>query len=262
MMKFSILRYLMAAAWAASIFACAPSVSKTPHDSLRPDTGPARLDNSYYYYTEAQLALKKGRMDQAIQLLLKASESDPASVFLDMELAAAYLSQKRTPEALLTLEKGLAINPDHVEALIFYGNINQDLNQNDKAIQAYTKAIEIAPDQEERVYLLLGGILMEEGDLDKAFLTYQDLVKTFPASFAGYFFLGKIHAQKNQPVEAEAAFIKALALEPELEEGRFELLKIYRDSGENEKERALYLELLDKNPGNVRAAMELGLFLS
>ena len=147
-----------------------------------------------------------------------------------------------------------------MEALIFYGNINQNLKQFDKAKQAYTKVIETDPRKEERVYLLLGGIQLDEGDLDKAFDTYQRLVENFPASFAGHFFLGRIHAEKDRPVEAEAAFNKALALEPELEEGRFELLKIYRATGENEKERALYLELLNTNPNNVRAAMELGLF--
>ena len=260
MMKPFISHHVVALISAISIFACVPAVSNVPHGSGHPEAGPERMDNSYYYYTEAQLALKKGQADQAIQLLLKASESDPTSVFLNMELASLYLNQKKTAEALLSLEKGLAINPEYVEALILYGNINQTLKQNDKAKQAYTKAIEIAPDKEERVYLLLGSILMDEDDLDSAFDIYQRLVDIFPASFAGYFFLGKIHVEKGRPDAAETAFKKALDLEPELEEGRFELLNIYKTSGENAKARALYLELLDKNPKNIRAAMELGLF--
>ncbi len=260
MMKSFILRHFMTVVSAISIFACMPAVSNTPNGSLQPDVGSIRVDNSYFYYTEAQLALKKGEVDNAIQLLLKASELDSTSVFLDLELASLYLNQKKTAEAVLALEKGLATDPNHVEALIFYGNINRSLKQDDKAKQAYAKAIEIAPDKEERVYLLLGSIQMEEGDLDSAFDTYQRLVNRFPASFAGHFFIGKIHAEKDRPDEAEVAFIKALELEPELEEGRFELLKIYKASGENAKARTLYLELLDKNPNNVRAAMELGLF--
>lgn len=259
-MKPFIFRHLVVIISTISVFACVPAVSNAPHGSLAPEVGSERMDNSYYYYTEAQLALKKGQVGHAMQFLLKASEIDPTSVFLDLEIASLYLSQKKTAEALLALEKGLAMDPDHVEALILYGNINHTLKQNDKAKQAYTRAIEIAPDKEERVYLLLGSILMEEGDLDGAFDICQGLVDIFPASFAGHFFIGKIHAEKNRPAEAEAAFISALALEPELEEGRFELLKIYKTSGENAKVRALYLELLDKNPNNIRAAMELGLF--
>ena len=243
-----------------SIIACVPAVSNAPHGSLAPEERAVRKESSYYFYTEAQLALKKGQVDRAIQLLQKTAELDTTSVFIYLELASLYLNQKKTSQAVLTLEKGLAIDPDHVEALILYGNINQTLNHKDKAKQAYARAIELAPAKEERVYLLLGNILMEEGDLDSALDLYQDLVEVFPASFAGHFFIGKIHAEKGRPAEAEASFTRALTLEPELEEGRFELLKIYKAAGENTKVRNLYLEVLDRNPDNIRAAMELGLF--
>ncbi len=260
MMKLYFPRQLTAAILTMSILACVPAVSNAPHGGLAPEDVSLRMDNSYYYFTEAQLALKKGQVDHAIQLLQKATEIDPGSVFLYQELASLYLSQKKTTEALLALEKGLAMNPDHVEALILYGNINHTLKQLDKAKQAYKRAIELAPQKEERVYLLLGGILMEEGELDDAFDLYQQLVELFPASFAGHFFLGKIHAEQGRSDEAEAAFTRALELEPDLEEGRFELLKIYQAEGDNEKVRTLYLELLDNNPNNTHAAMELGLF--
>ena len=148
MMKSFILRHFMTVVSAISIFACMPAVSNTPNGSLQPDVGSIRVDNSYFYYTEAQLALKKGEVDNAIQLLLKASELDPTSVFLDLELASLYLNQKKTAEAVLALEKGLATDPNHVEALIFYGNINRSLKQDDKAKQAYAKAIEIAFDKQ------------------------------------------------------------------------------------------------------------------
>jgi len=260
MTKPYISHQLIAMALVIATYACTPAVSHKPQGNIQTGPESVRKDNSYYYYTEAQLAIKKGQIDHAIQLLQKASEMDPASVFLYLEMASLYLSQKKTSEAVLSLEKGLVVGPEHVDALVFYGNINRNLKHNDKAKQAYTKVIEIAPNKEERVHLLLGSILMEEGNLDQALDIYQGLVAAFPGSFAGHFFIGKIHAEKNQPHKAETAFINALALEPDLEEGRFELLKIYSARGENEKVRTLYLELLDKNPNNVRAAMELGLF--
>ena len=65
MMKLFILRHLMAVILTISIFACVPAVSDAPRGSLQPDVGPVRMDNNYYYYTEAQLALKKGRADHA-----------------------------------------------------------------------------------------------------------------------------------------------------------------------------------------------------
>ncbi|MFC1878019.1 tetratricopeptide repeat protein, partial [Thermodesulfobacteriota bacterium] len=112
MMKPFISRHWVVIISAISVFACVPAVSNVPHGSLPIEVGSERMDNSYYYYTEAQLALKKDRVDHAIQLLLKASDIDSTSVFLDLELASLYLSQKKTAEALLALEKGLAMDPD------------------------------------------------------------------------------------------------------------------------------------------------------
>jgi len=247
-------------AWVLIVVACSPNIFRVPRGNPPSETQPVRHINSYYYYTDAQLALKQGRVDQAIQSLTKASELDPASVFLYMELASIYMGQKKKQLALVTLEKGLAVDPNYVEALVFYGNINHNLKQTDQAKQAYQKVIQLAPDKEERVYLLLGSIWMDEGNLDQAFTVYQGLVDNFPASFAGYFFMGKIFSEKGHTEKAENALFQALELEPDLEEARFELLKIYRASGDHAKMESIYAELLEKNPKNIRAAIELGLF--
>jgi len=221
---------------------------------------PPRPHNSYFYYTEAQIAIKQGHIERAIQSLERAIQLDPKSVYLYMELASLYLGQKKKELASEILEKGLLIDPNHVEALIFYGNISHNSKQSEKAIQAYQKVIQIAPRKEERVYLLLGNLWMEAGNLDAALEVYQNLVTNFPASFAGHFFIGKILSEQGQAKKAETSLLRALELEPDLEEARFQLLKIYSNSGDLAKVVLLYEELLQKNPKNIRAALELGLF--
>jgi len=233
--------------------------------STQPGNQPAQTPsdrpyNSYFYYTEAQVAVKQGKIEKAIRLLKKASQLDPQSVYLRLELASLHLNQKQKERALETLENALVIDPNHVEALIFYANMNHNLKQTQEAIQAYQKVIRLAPQKEERVYLLLGNLWMEDGNLDAALKVYADLIVNFPASFAGHFFVGKILVQKGQVQQAETSLLQALELEPDLEEARFQLLKIYRDSGDSAKVVRLYEELLQKNPKNIRAALELGLF--
>ena len=239
---------------------CSPKLLSPQPDNKPVQASPARPQNSYFYYTEAQLAIKQGKIESAIQLLKKASGLDPNSVYLHMELASLYLSQKKKELALETLGIGLSIDPNHVDALIFYGNISQNLKQNKNAIQAYQKVIQLAPQKEERVYLLLGNLWMEAGNLDAALKVYQELVANFPASFAGYYFMGKSLAEQGETNKAETSLLRALELEPDLEEARFQLLKIYRDSGDLNRVVILYKELLQKNPKNIRAALELGLF--
>ncbi len=245
---------------AMAVISCSPK-SLSPKSGYRPAKIPqARPNNSYFYYTDAQMAIKQGLLEQAVQSLKKASQHDPQSVFLYMELASLYLSQKKKELARDTLEKGLLIDPNHVEALIFYGNISQNLKQTQKATKAYQKVIQLAPQKEERVYLLLGNLWLESGNLDEALKVYQKLATHFPASFAGHFFIGKTLSEQGQTEKAETALLRALELEPNLEEARFQLLKIYRGSGDHAKVVILYEELLQKNPKNVRAALELGLF--
>jgi len=83
------------------------------------------------------------------------------------------------------------------------------------------------------------------------------------ASYPGRFFLGKIHSQKGNYKEAEKQLKKALALQPEMVEPRFELLNIYRAQGkkqDSEKIYSIYKDILKKNPNNVQATLELGIY--
>ncbi len=254
--KFSLFLLIMLTA----AISCSPKVLSPVPGQQPVQPPPARPHNSYFFYTEAQVAIKQGQIERAIQLLKKASQLDRKSVYLHMELASLYLSQKKKELARDTLKEGLLIDPDHVEALIFYGNISHNLKRSKDAIQAYQKVIQLAPKKEERVYILLGNLWMEGGNLDAALQVYQDLVANFPASFAGHFFIGKILAEQGQVQKAETSLLRALELEPELEEARFQLLKIYRNSDDSAKVVILYEELLQNNPKNIRAALELGLF--
>jgi tetratricopeptide (TPR) repeat protein len=90
---------------------------------------------------------------------------------------------------------------------------------------------------------------------------YRQLVTVFPDSFIGHFFLGKIYLGKGNLEAAEREFNRTLELNSNLEEPRFELLKIYRKQDRNEDILFMYEDILDKSPNHLRAAMELGYFL-
>jgi len=60
---------------------------------------------------------------------------------------------------------------------------------------------------------------------------------------------------------AEAEFKKTLELNPDLEEPRYELLNLYKTLGKEKEIVRLYKDLLEKDPENILAAMELGYFI-
>jgi len=243
---------------AVLLFGCASGRSgpgATAAESHRYD----RAENAYYYYMEAQLAKKRGESEKSIAYLEKAVEIEPDSVFLKKELALEHLQKKETGEALVLIEDILAREPEDVEALILYGRIMQERDNREKARQAFEKVISLDRSR-ENVFLLLGRIYLDEENDSEALRVFQTLVEQHPRSYAGHYFLGKLYVRQNRFEAAEEAFKKALEIEPALLEPRFELLNLYQRQGKPADVLIeTYQEILEKNPGNIQAMMELGL---
>jgi len=229
--------------------------SKKPIASFVPDS-------SYYFFTEAQIARKKGNFEKAIEYLEKAIKIDPGSLYLKRELALLYAQQNNNPKALVIIRNILENNPDDVETLILSGKIYHNLKNTVAAKEAYKKVIKIDKSR-ENIYLILGGLYIKDNEMSDALSVFRLLVDNFPASYPGRFFLGKIHSQKGNYKEAEKQLKKALTLQPEMIEPRFELLNIYRAQGKKqdpEKIYRIYKDILKINPNNVRATLELGIY--
>jgi tetratricopeptide (TPR) repeat protein len=118
--------------------------------------------------------------------------------------------------------------------------------------------------EKEDVYLLLGNLYMEDAQWDQAFHVFERLTARFPGAYAGFFFMGQIHRQRGDDRKAEEAFRKSLAIEPRLEGARYELIEIYRQDADSpatqRKVSALYQDILDEDPGNIRATFGLALY--
>jgi len=253
--------------WAVCIVflaGCMPGTSKIVRPAIEEKKEfeskfPERAPNEYYFFMEALLQEKKGNRQASVGHLAKAVAKDPDSLLLKKELGALYVDLGENQKALEVVNKILAADPDNLEALILYGRINQILKHLVVAAQTYEKVIKISP-RKQGVYLLLGGIYMDTGDLQGALRTFKNLVDHFENSYAGYFFLGKVFAARGNTAEAENNFRKSLSLEPRLEEPRIELLNLYKSTGNMEKILAAYLEILERNPNNAMAGLELAHF--
>ncbi|MCK5204953.1 MAG: tetratricopeptide repeat protein, partial [Desulfobacterales bacterium] len=106
-----------------------------------------RPENRYYYFTEAEIQIKKGNLAKAIELLKKAIEMDPDSLYLKRELATVYLRNKDDENAINVLEGIIKEHPTDVRSLIIYGGIKQVHKDTQAAIDAYEKVIAEDPKQ-------------------------------------------------------------------------------------------------------------------
>ncbi len=250
-------------------WACSTPDQKMPLKQPAPQTvdRSGESANSFFYFTQSQFYQKKGDVDKAIESLKMAIEADPEAMYLKRELAQLYWQRKEDEAANAIVTDLMLKNPDNIENLILYARIKHGLNELDEAKSAYEKVIAKDPAQ-KAICMLLGGLYMDEGNPDFAIQVYQKMIKQFPNDFAGYYLVAQGYALKENPAEAERNFRRALEMEPGLDEARYELIDLYKKfpsgkAGKRENRKkilGLYQEMLTKNPENVRAAMELGIF--
>ena len=81
-------------------------------------------------------------------------------------------------------------HPDDVETLVLAGRIHHNQKDSQKAIDAYSRVIALDPSQ-QNVYLMLGGMYMDQERWADAKSVYEQLIDHFPDAYAGYFFLAR-----------------------------------------------------------------------
>lgn len=223
-------------------------------------SGPAKDSipsaRAYYYFSAAQLKLKQGDINEAIYHLKQALQYDSESAYLKLEMANLLLIKKEDAKALALIQEVLAKQPDDTQALIMSGRIYQQRNELDKALAAYEKVLQQQP-ADEGVYLMAGRIYWQNNRLNEVESVFRQMTVNIPSSYVAYYYYGKVLAAQGKLEMAEKALAKSLDLEPSLVEPRFELLKIYQATNNQQKITQTYQSILALDPNNHEALLGL-----
>jgi tetratricopeptide (TPR) repeat protein len=211
---------------------------------------------AYYNFATSQLMLKQGDLNEAIWMLENAITADPGSDYLKLELVNLLVIKKETDKALGIIETVLSRQPDNVRALTMAGRIYQQQGNQKAARKAFEKVL-AADGSDANIYIFLGRMYWDENDMRNADRVFSKMVARFPDSYVAHYFYGKVQAAIGEDERAEAAFLKSLALEPSLEEPRFDLIKIFSRQNKRTKVIQTYQEILELNPDNLEAAFGL-----
>jgi len=85
----------------------------------------------------------KGNIDKATKDYSSAIELDPTSAIYYCNRGRAYYVKGKLEEALADLDKATKLKPNYVDAYLVKGWTYEDLKQNENAISAYKKVIEL-----------------------------------------------------------------------------------------------------------------------
>ncbi len=213
-----------------------------------------------YYYLMARRHDSKNETDQAQKALEKAIAKDPDSCFLQREYIICLQKQKKSVQALALAQNLAEKYPDDVENLLLLARLKKG-DEKDMAI-LLERILQLAPEDKE-TFLRLGKVYMDEGMTLKAMNLFSRMASIFPDYYVAHFYLGESRRIADQPAAARESYLKTLELEPDLLEPRFRLVDVYKAMGEEKNKPeiiAVLKEILNFDPGDERALIELGLF--
>ena len=189
--------------------------------SLRKGVASTHLDAEKIYRA-------KGNAKRVEELLIRASQLEPANTICIERLASLYQMTNRIPDALSQFEKIRKMQPKNPFCYLNIGILSTQLKRFDNAEKAFQKAIELAPNKSfgyqnlARLYLRMNSKLVEARKL-------AEKATGLEATADNYFVLSWACDMNGDTASALAAIEKAMKLEP----GKLK----YRQAYENLKGR-------------------------
>jgi tetratricopeptide (TPR) repeat protein len=195
---------------------------------------PQKADRAaaYYHYALAHMYAELSEMPggrnenlaKAIENYKAAIQADPNTPLLTEELSDVYFQFGRAREAQDDALAAIQKNPNDVPAHRLLARV-------------YTR--QIGDPQQQRI---------DDSMLRKAIAEYQKIGELAPTDADSMVMLGRLEKIAQNPDEAEKAYKRALAQDPENEEALTGLAMVYLDKGNTTDASAILKKLADKNP--------------
>jgi len=167
-------------------------------------------------YRLAFLLQTRNDLGQAARYYQKALRIDPKDAGSHHNLGAILVSKKKYAAAIAHFKKALLLQPDNLEALNNLGSIY--LLQKNPTLALKYFFILAQKTHDYNAYFNLGVIYMDLGRIDDAIIYLTEALKIKPGDFAAYSNLGSIFLRREDYVNAQACYEKALALKPDNQE--------------------------------------------
>ena len=200
---------------------------------------------------------QRGRYEDAEKLAISISQEFPRHNFSWKILGASLQATGRASEALIALQKAIALSPTDAEAHNALGVAFQELGRLEEALASLTQATAIKPTYAE-AHGNLGNTLREMGRLDDAVTRYERVITLSPNSAEAYNNLGCTLQELSRLEEARTNCIKAIKLKADFAAAHNNLGNSLQGLGRLDEAEASYREAIALTPDFVQAHNNLG----
>jgi tetratricopeptide (TPR) repeat protein len=206
----------------------------------------------------AELQIKKGDVNPAIISLKQFIQQHPQIPQARLLLADAYRAQGNFADAIGIYRELEAANPKNFEVPLLLGTALIEQKNNGAARTELTRALALAPDNFTVVEQLVDLDLLEKQYAAALQLVQPQLDKN-PKLAAPRILQAQIFMSQGDAKSAEAGFLKAVELQPEIEMSHMLLARLYMDSKQNEKALAELQIAAEKNPKDMTPLLFTGM---
>jgi tetratricopeptide (TPR) repeat protein len=205
----------------------------------------------------ADLHLRTGAPDPAIEILQKLVSKQPNFQAYAL-LGSAYLRKREPAKAVDAFRNIVARAPKDPRGPHLVGLALRAQDKRAEAKKAFEDALALLPDYLEPMDQLIT-MAFAEKQPDVALERVQRQIARAPKSAGLLYLLGKVHETRSESQRAEAAYLKALELEPALTPVYIALGGLYANSGRYDQALRNVNEALRRNPKQIAAQMLAGI---
>jgi len=168
----------------------------------------AKPDFVAAYIGQGDAAMAMRLYGRAIERYQEALGLQTGSRTIELRLAEAYVRDEQYDQARPLLEKLLQAQPDNATVQVLMGDLLLAQGDAEGAIERYQVALRKNPTSE--VQLRLARAYLEAGRLDEAKEEYQDLIRRFPYRGEAYDGLGDVYRKLGEDEQALEQYREAL----------------------------------------------------
>ena len=209
---------------------------------------------------QAVKALEAENYAAAAPLLEKALAEDPENVEVRFNLAFAYTQLEQDAKAIEHYTKVVDLKPDLPQARLNLGMLLLRQNRPAEAVPHF-EALAAARADDFRVQFYYAHALEGSGGFEQAIAPYQRAVELDPNSADAALGLGRTLARAGRFEEAEPRYRQAAQLDPELGGQMLEFADLLEQNGRKQQALAVYQDYLAGHPDAIAVKERVGLLL-
>jgi len=169
-----------------------------------------------------------------------------------------YRNNNQYDKALAAYTKAIEVNPQYADAYLDRGIVYYNLKEYDKAMADYNKVLEINP-QDAYAYHNRGLVYYNLKEYDKAMADYNKVLEINPQDADAYYNRGNVYYNLKEYDKAMADYNKAIEINPQDADAYHNRGLVYRNLKEYDKAIKDYNKALEIDPQDADAYNGRGL---